>query len=107
VINWTCVAIGIVFSALAQLLIKLSGQYPFLSFRWLCFASGSVIFYAISFLLYFYILKRFELSRISPLMTVGVVLLVTVFGIISGEPLSWGKTVGVLLAVGAVFLLVN
>jgi drug/metabolite transporter (DMT)-like permease len=105
-IVWLSVFTGIVFSALAQLLIKQASDFEALSLKWNIYAIGSAGSYFISFVLYFYIMKNFNLSRIAPLMTCGVVLLVVLLGWgLRGETMGWIHWMGVVLACSAVVCL--
>lgn len=96
---------GILFSSLAQLNLKKASQVMMSSMEWYGVLLLSIICYAISFLSYYYALKYFPLSRIGPVMTVGVVTLVVLFGMLTGEIINWRQGLGICMSIFAIVLL--
>lgn len=108
-INFLLVFLGIVASALAQLMLKKSGSFQFLKeprfFFYLVFGG---VFYAISFILYAYLLKIFSLSKISPVMTIGTMLLVVFAGMFFfKESIVLKQVVGIILGIISIILIVK
>ena len=103
----TVVLAGIVFSALAQICMKQATTLPGRDIIWLLFISGSVFSYFCSFVAYYMALKFFAISRISPVMTVGVVILVVLYGVYSGETISGKQGVGMLLGLVSLLLILS
>jgi drug/metabolite transporter (DMT)-like permease len=69
-------------------------------------AGISALLYASSFAVYAWILRRQDISRVSPLMGTAVTALVVLGGVMFfGETLSLRRIIGVLLACAAVALL--
>lgn len=101
------VVLGIIASTLAQIMLKKSGQFGFLKdFNFFKFFILGGFFYVISFGLYAYLLKIFDLSKISPIMTVGTMLFVIVAGMMFfRETISLRQGLGVLLGIIAIFLI--
>ncbi len=105
---WVLIAAGLLCSAGAQVLQKINSNYAFPSAPWLASIGTAAALYGVSFLLYPLILKREALSRVGPAMTFGVSILVVLAGIlIFGERLSPRQGLGLLLGVGAMFLLLG
>lgn len=101
------VAIGIVATALAQILLKQSSFQEVLSSGWLLFVGIAGASYALSFLLYTLILKTYPLNKVYPAMTVAQIAIVTVYGLMIGEVVDARHAVGLLLAVVAVYLILG
>jgi drug/metabolite transporter (DMT)-like permease len=97
---------GIVFSAGAQIFMKIATGHEILRFPWLILISGSIMSYALAFSMYYVALKYFPISRVSPAMTVGVVILVVLFGLFSGEILTPKQLTGILFGIIAIFLII-
>jgi len=105
-VNVVLLVSGIICSALAQVLLKLSTKASVWSLAWLAALGGAVLSYGISFLLYSLILRKNDLSRISPLMTSATAILVVTAGIlIFGEQVSLRRGIGIGLGVAALVLL--
>jgi drug/metabolite transporter (DMT)-like permease len=79
VIKYSYIALGIMLSALAQILLKYASGHKTFSSCWITYIGVSLVSYGLAFCLYAIILKYFPISRISPVMTVGVVVLVVFF----------------------------
>ena len=97
---------GILCSALAQVLLKLSSKASLWSLPWLGTLGGAALSYGVSFILYSLILRKGELSRIGPLMTSAVALLVVLAGVfLFGEELTLRRGMGIGLAIAALAFL--
>lgn len=107
--NYLLVAAGVISSALAQIMLKKSGQFTFLkepSF-FLFFVLGG-LFYGLSFVLYAYLLKVFNLSKISPFMTIATMLLVVVAGIfVFKEIITLKQGLGIMLGLASIMLIIG
>lgn len=108
-LKFILVAVGIISSALAQIMLKKSSEFEFFkkpSF-FLYFILGG-LFYVLSFGIYAYALKMFSLSKISPVMTIGTMLLVVLAGILFfRESLALRQIIGVLMGIVAVLLIME
>ena len=89
---------GVIFSSTAQVCMKIAADHGTINLKWFTLLTGSAISYILSFIMYYFALKYFPISKVSPAMTVAVVALVTLFGIYSGEVLSIKQIIGVGLA---------
>lgn len=100
------VVVGVLCSATAQVLLKLSARWGLWTLPWVLSNGGAGLSYLVSFLLYSLILRKSELSRMGPLMTNAVSLLVAGAGILLfGETLSLRKVAGIALGAVALVLL--
>lgn len=108
-INFLLILLGILVSAAAQVMLKKAASFEFLkefSFFLYFFLGGG--FYVLSFGIYAYLLKIFNISKISPIMTVGTMLLVVLSGvIIFKEVLTIKQIFGIILGVASIVLIVR
>jgi drug/metabolite transporter (DMT)-like permease len=105
--KWFYVVGGILFSALAQICMKRASFFEVRHLFWYLYLVGSLFSYLFSFIAYYLVLKSFPISKISPLMTVGVVLLVVLYGIWMGETVGMRHAAGLLLGVVSIFLILS
>lgn len=108
-INYLLVFIGILTSALAQIMLKKSSDFEFLKefkfFLYFFLAGG---FYVFSFGVYTYVLKIFNISKISPVMTIGTMILVVFSGFLFfNEVISWKQVLGILLGILSIILILK
>jgi multidrug transporter EmrE-like cation transporter len=108
-IKFLLIFLGIVTSALAQIMLKKSSNFQFLKeYNFFVYFILGGLFYVFSFGIYAYVLKIFSLSKISPVMTIGTMLLVVVAGVlIFKEQLSLKQTLGILLGFVSIFLIIK
>ncbi len=98
------VFVGMLTTALAQVLLKHASHFDEMSTYWLTFMGVSAVAYGTSFLLYSRILKYFPLNKIYPAMTVGQIVLVTLAGLMIGEAVTARHAVGLVLGMVAIYL---
>lgn len=101
------VAIGILATSLAQILLKQSSFHDTLSAMWMVFVGVAALAYGTSFLLYALALKAYPLNKVYPLMTVAQLAIVTVYGLSIGESIDLRHGLGLLLAVAAIVLILG
>lgn len=106
-IKYSYIVLGIMLSALAQVSLKYASGHKTFSLFWITYVGVSLISYGAAFGLYAIILRYFPISRISPVMTVGVVVLVVFFGIHFGEPFGVKQAIGLVFALVSLFLLLG
>ena len=99
------VIIGIVTTATAQILLKISASQEVIRFKCLLFFALSLFSYSISFASYYFALKYFEISKVSPIMMASIVSLVALYGFAVGESYSHLKGIGIFLAIVSIFLI--
>ncbi len=105
-ISYILVFSGILFSAAAQAMLKQASLIEVRGSSWFYFVILSISFYGISFLIYAVVLRYFPISKISPVMTIGTVVLVVFYGLlVVGETLSVGQLVGVGLGIISIWLI--
>ena len=99
------VIVAVFATAFAQVLLKKASFYDIRTASWLLLMGISACSYAASFVLYSRILKHFELNKIYPAMTVGQLILVTVYGLWIGEVIDARHTLGLMLGVLSIYLI--
>jgi drug/metabolite transporter (DMT)-like permease len=106
-IKYLLIPLGMIASAVAQVLLKKAGAFTFKEisfFIYFCFAGIS---YVVSFGLYTIILKYFPITKISPVMTLGTMSLVIISGIVLfHEIISIKQAIGILLGAVAIILII-
>ena len=105
--KWIYVLSGILFSALAQICMKRASIFEVRHLFWYMYIFASVCSYFLSFVAYYLVLKYFPISKVSPLMTVGVVLIVVLYGMWAGEAISIRHAAGLLLGAVSIFLILS
>lgn len=105
--TWIYVLGGILFSSLAQIILKRATLIEAKELLWMLSISGSTVCYFISFIAYYLALRQFSISRISPVMTVGVVLIVVAYGYWMGETITIRHMLGVLFGIVSILLILS
>jgi len=103
--KYLLIVLGIIPSALAQIFLKKASFYELKSLAWFLFVGLSGLSYFLSFVLYFFILKIFPISKVSPVMTICVMLIVVTFGFFIGEKITLKHIFGILLGLTSVYLI--
>lgn len=100
-LQYFLVLMGIIASAVAQILLKISANKSedTLNLYLNHYILGGIFFYGISFLIYIYILKKFPLSSISPIMVGGTTALIVIASYFLGESITLFKLAGILLII--------
>ena len=94
-------------TAFAQVLLKKASYYDIRTASWLLLMGISACSYAASFVLYSRILKYFQLNKIYPAMTVGQLILVTIYGLWIGEVIDTRHALGLMLGVISIYLVLS
>jgi drug/metabolite transporter (DMT)-like permease len=109
--SWLAVVGGILFSAAAQLLLKLGatgpGERPLEILRaiWRWQVLLGAVLYVLAFFLYLQVLARLDLSYAAPVMLGGVLLLVSLAGATLGESIGPVRILGTGLVIAGIVLL--
>ena len=106
-LSWAYVACGILFSALAQICLKRAALLDSRQTHWILYIAGSMASYMFAFIAYYLALRHFEISVISPVMTIGVVSIVVLYGMWAGETIDTRHAIGLLLGIAAIFLILS
>jgi len=104
---WMYVICGICFSSLAQICMKRATMYDTWDVLWIMHIIGSGSSYLLSFIAYYFALTQFSISKISPIMTIGVVIIVVIYGIGTGESVSTKQIFGILLGLVSLSLILT
>jgi uncharacterized membrane protein len=104
-VNILLITLGVGFSVMAQILVKSASKAQLWSSTWLWWMAFSLSAYAASFLTYSMLLRKNELSRISPIMSSAVAISVAAAGIfLFGEQINVRKGLGIGLGIIAILL---
>jgi uncharacterized membrane protein len=101
------VVLGILATAFAQVLLKKAAYFEIRTSQWLIFMAISALSYGFSFILYSRILKYYELNKIYTVMTVGQIMLITLYGLMIGEMVTGRHALGLLLGGVAIYLILS
>ena len=101
------VAIGIVATAVAQVLLKKAAPYDIRTAPWLLFMGAAAASYTLSFVLYSRILKHYALNKVYPAMTVAQIGLITLYGLVIGEVIGLRQALGLVLGAVAIYLILS
>jgi len=101
------VLIAVFATAFAQVLLKKASYYDIKTSSWLIFMGVSAVAYAFSFILYSRVLKYFPLNKIYPAMTVGQIILVTIYGLWIGELIGARHAVGLVFGALSIYLILS
>ena len=101
------VFVGMLTTALAQVLLKKASYFDEKTASWLAYIGLSALVYGFSFLLYARILKHYQLNKIYPAMTVGQIILVTLAGLVIGEMITGRHALGLGFGLLAIYLILT
>ena len=104
-LKYILVPVGAVLTALAQISLKKTSAFSNWSREWFLFLLLSLALYGLAFFNYLYLLRQFPISKIYPVMTVVVILIITGYGFIIGETINLRHLIGIVLGMGSVYLL--
>jgi drug/metabolite transporter (DMT)-like permease len=104
-IKYILVPVGAVLTALAQIGLKKTSTFGNWSREWFLYLLLSLVLYGIAFFNYLYLLRQFPISKIYPIMTVVVILIITGYGFLIGETINLRHLIGIVLGMGSVYLL--
>jgi multidrug transporter EmrE-like cation transporter len=101
------VTIAIFATAFAQVLLKKASYFDIKTSPWLVYMGISAVFYGFSFILYSRVLKYYPINKIYPAMTVGQIILITLFGLYIGEIIDGRHALGMLLGAVSIYLIMS
>jgi drug/metabolite transporter (DMT)-like permease len=105
VMKYALIPVAAIISASAQILLKKGAGYPNWTREWILFVLASGAVYVVSLFLYMYLLRLHPISRIYPVLTVLVILIITAYGFLTGERVSWKQLAGLALGAGSIYLM--
>ena len=101
------VIIAVFATAFAQVLLKKASFFDIKTTPWMVYMGISAVSYGFSFVLYSRVLKFYPLNKIYPTMTVGQLILVTLYGLYIGEVIGGRHSLGLLLGVLSIYLIMS
>lgn len=100
--------LGVCFASTAQLLMKLLSKYEVLSKQWSSYLILSVLFYGLAFLSQIYLYKLFQLNKISPAMSIIIMIIVVIAGtFFFKETITPKHIIGVCLGILSIYLILS
>jgi drug/metabolite transporter (DMT)-like permease len=93
-------------AALAQILLKQASNHPLKSLPWLGYMMLSVASYGVAFVLYSIVLKYFPISMASPILTIGVMLIILCFGWFIGEEIHMRRAFGFVIGIISIYFII-
>lgn len=107
-IKYLLIIIGILSSSMAQIMQKKASVYEFKDFNFFLFLGFGGLFYLISFGLYAIVLKYFPISKLSPVMAIGVMIIVIIAGIfVFNEKISVKQAIGIIMGISSIYLILG
>lgn len=104
--NIPLLAAGVAASAAAQVVLKFAARFRTGEVRWFGIMAASAALYGVSFFLYSILLRKSDISSLSPVMAIAVMILVTLAGVfLFGERMDPRRILGVAVGVAAIALL--
>jgi len=105
-IKYLFAVLGILSSTIAQALLKKTSALSFKDasyYIYFCFAG---LFYVVSLGLYTLLLRHFPITKISPVMTLGTMMMIIIFGILMfNETITYKQMIGIVLGMAAIILI--
>lgn len=106
--KYLVVAIGVLLTVSAQVLLKTTSLYELWSKKFILFVGASMLTYCLAFLAQSYVLRLFPLSKVSPAMSIATMMLVVVFGVLLfNEQIVLKQVIGIVLGGVAVYLIMS
>jgi drug/metabolite transporter (DMT)-like permease len=101
------VVIGVISTAIAQILLQRASQFDVSASPWLLFMGLAAASYTLSFILYSRILKYYPLNKVYPAMTVAQIILITLYGLVIGEVIDVRQALGLLFGMVSIYLILS
>lgn len=106
--KYLILTLGVIFAVTAQLLLKSLSFYNTFERKWLLVLIGSVIAYGMAFLTQIFLYKTFQLHKISPFMSISIMLLVVMSSIVFyNETIELKQIFGIFLGVFSMYLILS
>jgi drug/metabolite transporter (DMT)-like permease len=102
------ILITIIFTAIAQVSLKKGAFYSINQKQLYVFVGIGAILYISTFFLQVYLLRFFDVSKLTPILTIGSMLLIVIFGMyLFGETLTLKQGAGILLGAVSIYLILS
>lgn len=75
------------------------------TFYWALYIAVSVFLYLISLISYLMVLKYFPISKVMPVMTMGIIMLVVIMSYFIGERINIWQLIGIFLGMISIYLI--
>lgn len=101
------VALGVISTAIAQILLKRSAIFANGTPSWLLSMGLAAVMYVLSFLLYSQILRHYALNKIYPVLTIAQIILITLYGLLVGEMIDARHSLGLVFGLVSIYLILS
>ena len=105
--RYLMIPLGVLLSASAQIMLKKASGFSNWSTNWTIFLVVSGVLYLAALFVYLYLMRLYPISRIYPILTVLVIVVITIYGAAIGELISIKHLVGLVLGAASVYLLLS
>ncbi|MDR0661384.1 MAG: EamA family transporter [Prevotellaceae bacterium] len=106
--KYAIIAIGVLLTAAAQVLVKFTSFHEFWSKKFMLFIGSSILAYCCAFLAQTYLMRLFPLSKVVPAMSIATMLAVFVCGVwLFNEQMGVKQIVGILLGATSIYLILS
>jgi drug/metabolite transporter (DMT)-like permease len=107
-IKYLLIFVAMILSAIAQVSLKKGAFFTLQQKELYIFVGVGAALYIIVFFLQVYLLRFFDVSKFTPVLTIGSMLLIVILGmIIFGESLSIKQGAGILLGGVSIYLILS
>ena len=106
-LGWAYVVGGILCSSLAQVCLKRATSFESNKIWWMLYLGMSILAYVVAFATYYLALRHFSISKIAPVMTVGVIIIIVAYGMWAGESVTARHAIGIVLGLLAILVIVS
>jgi len=103
--KYALIPVAVMLSASAQIMLKKASASENWSLQWFIFVMASGAIYVGALFLYMELMRIYPISRIYPALTILVIVIITVYGTLLGEPMSARRLAGLALGGVAAYLL--
>lgn len=106
--KYSIILIGVLFNALAQVLVKYTSLYDFWSKKYITFIGSSILAYCMAFFAQIYLMKIFPLSKVAPVISIATMLVVFTCGIwLFNEELGVKQIAGLVFGAISIYLILS
>jgi len=107
-LKYLLIFLAIMLTAIAQVSIKKGTFYTLQQKEFYIFISIGAVLYIGTFFLQVYLLRYFDVSKLTPILTIASMLLIVVFGmILFGESISLKQGAGIFIGAISIYLILS
>ena len=104
--KYLIIAIGVLFTVSAQVLVKFTSFHEFWSRKFMMFIGSSILVYCLAFLAQAHLMRLFPLSKVGPVMSIATMMLVFICGVwFFNEHVGAKQVLGLVLGGVSIYLI--